>query len=442
MAAATVYVVRLNGNLDRFARSLTTQLDERRKAEQQVDRFFALSLDMLGIAGLHGHFLRVNASFERTLGYSAEELLASPWIDFVHPDDRAATIAEGEKLAQGELTLHFENRYRCKDGSYKWLAWTSVPVVEEGVLYAVARDVTERREFQDQLEAAARAERHAREELQRAQLQMIETEKLAALGRMVAGVAHEINNPLSFVSNNEAVLQRDLKAVQEYLELYRQADGLIEQHAPELLDHLAELDRRADVSYILSHVQEILSRSRQGLGRIQQIVRDLRDFARMDGTEMETADLNASIELTVDIVRVQAKKKGVQIDARLQALPAVACFPAKVNQVILNLLTNAIDACEEGGRVVLSTAAGDDVIRIVVQDNGPGVDPAIRARLFDPFVTTKAPGEGTGLGLSISYGIVQDHGGTIEVESEPGEGSRFTVTLPIRADHAARLQGS
>ena len=442
MAAATVYVVRLNGNLDRFARSLTTQLDERRKAEQQVDRFFALSLDMLGIAGLHGYFLRVNAAFERTLGYTAEELLASPWIDFVHPDDRAATIAEGEKLAQGELTLHFENRYRCKDGSYKWLAWTSVPVVEEGVLYAVARDVTERREFQDQLEAAARAERHAREELQRAQLQMIETEKLAALGRMVAGVAHEINNPLSFVSNNEAVLKRDLKAVQEYLELYRQADGLIEQHAPELFDHMADLDRRADVSYILSHVQEILSRSRQGLGRIQQIVRDLRDFARMDGTEMETADLNASIELTVDIVRVQAKKKGVQIDARLQALPAVACFPAKVNQVILNLLTNAIDACEEGGRVVLSTAAGDDVIRIVVQDNGPGVDPAIRARLFDPFVTTKAPGEGTGLGLSISYGIVQDHGGTIEVESEPGEGSRFTVTLPIRADHAARLQGS
>ncbi len=142
-------------------------------------------------------------------------------------------------------------------------------------------------------------------------------------------------------------------------------------------------------------------------------------------------DLNRGIESTVNIIRGRAKRKGVEVEIDLQPLPPITCSGAKLNQVVMNLLANAIDACGELGKVTVRTRALDGAVEIVVSDDGHGVDASIRDRIFDPFFTTKPPGEGTGLGLSISYGIVREHGGTIEVDSRPGEGSRFTVRLPL-----------
>jgi signal transduction histidine kinase len=142
-------------------------------------------------------------------------------------------------------------------------------------------------------------------------------------------------------------------------------------------------------------------------------------------------DLNAGVESTVNIIQGHAKKKRVTIDKQLTPLPPVTCHPAKVNQVVMNLVGNAIDASPEGGRVTIATRANGSHVSIDVSDSGPGVPDTIRERIFDPFFTTKPPGEGTGLGLSISYGIVRDHGGTIELVSKPGEGARFVVTLPV-----------
>jgi PAS domain S-box-containing protein len=362
----------------------------RRRAEEERDRFFSLSLDLLCIAGMDGHFKRLNLAWERTFGRPIQELLSHPWLDFVHPDDHATTLAEAQKLGEGAVTLHFENRYRCQDGSYKWLAWTCVPAVAEGLIYAIARDMTEQklaesrlREKTKLLETAIAAERTSHEALKEAQGRLVQSEKLAALGHLVAGVAHEINNPLSFTINE---------------------------------------------------LGDLLASCREGLVRIQQIVRDLRDFSRQEsvGDVEESANLNSGIEATLNIARGQAAKHGIEIERDLApSLQPVHCRPAKINQVILNLVLNAIDACGEKGRITVRSRNVTDGVEIQVIDDGTGIDPAIRGKIFDPFFTTKSQGKGTGLGLSISHGIIVEHGGQIRVESEPGRGSAFTVFLPL-----------
>ncbi|MFI5378257.1 MAG: sensor histidine kinase [Tepidisphaerales bacterium] len=300
-------------------------------------------------------------------------------------------------------------------------------------------DVTDRLRFQQQLQeknqelaALASAEREAHIALKKTQGALVQSEKLAGLGQMVAGVAHEINNPLAFVSNNVAVLMRDIHAIKALVDAYRSADGIIEQHAPQVWAQVREQAERIDLIYTLSNLEDLISRSREGLRRIQQIVRDLRDFARLDTGDLQETDLNRGIESTVNIVRGTATKKQVQIDVQLSPLPPVVCYPAKINQVVMNLLANAIDACADNGRVHVRTATEPGGVRIEVIDDGCGIPPDIRTRIFDPFFTTKPPGEGTGLGLSISYGIIEDHRGAIEVDSEAGKGSTFIIHLPLK----------
>jgi two-component system, NtrC family, sensor kinase len=308
-------------------------------------------------------------------------------------------------------------------------------------------DVTEKRRSEEmlerknrQLEEAAIAERAAREALIKAQGQLVQSEKLAGLGQMVAGVAHEINNPLAFVGNNVAVMQRDVGGIRKLLELYKQADGCV---PADLRQRITELEEQIDLTYTLENLEGLFARSREGLRRIQQIVKDLRDFARLDESDLSECDLNAGIASTLNIIQGHAKRKQVRLVTDLAPLPPVTCYPAKINQVIMNLVGNAIDASHDEGEVAIrSRAAGANVI-LEVKDNGSGIPQAIREKIFDPFFTTKPQGEGTGLGLSISYGIVHDHGGEIEVESEEGKGSVFRVTLPVKAvKHPAQEQAT
>ncbi len=413
-------------------------ITQRKRVAEERDRFFTLGLDMVCVSGFDGFFKRVNGAFETTLGYTPQEMMSQRWIEFVHPDDVDATLAEARKLAAGAVTIAFENRYRCKNGTYKWIMWTSVPVTKDQLIYAVARDMTERkraeaelREKNRLLEVAIDSERTAREALQAAQGQLVQSEKLAGLGQMVAGVAHEINNPLSFVSNNVAVLHRDVASLVTLLGLYEKAQTADVEHRHSMMEEIRQTAERIDLPYTISNLAELIDRSRDGLKRIQQIVKDLRDFARLDESDLQEADLNAGIESTINIVRGHAKKRLIEIRTELNPLPPVRCYPAKLNQVMMNLIANAIDASQDEGAVTVRTSAMvDGGVRIDVIDHGQGIDPSIRQRIFDPFFTTKPIGKGTGLGLSISYGIVRDHRGSIDVQSEVGKGSTFSVLLP------------
>jgi signal transduction histidine kinase len=326
-----------------------------------------------------------------------------------------------------------QRQYRRRDGSVVDVEKNATVVELNGrrVLCTIIHDVTERNRAERALQEKHSQLAEAHEQLMRTQSQLVQSEKLAGLGQMVAGVAHEINNPLSFVANNVAVFQRDAKALVRLIQLYGQADEILKQHDGKLLDEIRELSEAVDLAYTTANLDEMLVRSRDGLRRIQQIVKDLRDFARLDESDLHEVDLNAGVESTLNIIQGHAKKKRVTIEKQLTPLPLVACHPAKVNQVVMNLVSNAIDASPEGGKVTVATSPNGNRVKIEVSDMGPGVPDKIRERIFDPFFTTKPPGEGTGLGLSISYGIVQDHGGTIELASKPGEGAHFIVTLPI-----------
>jgi two-component system, NtrC family, sensor kinase len=291
------------------------------------------------------------------------------------------------------------------------------------------------------LRESAVSERQAHEELKKAQSQLVQNEKLAALGQLVAGIAHEINNPLSFVYNNVVVLERDVAALRDLLMLYREAEPLLARERPDVAARLSERAEEIDLTYTLENLDGLTSRSREGLRRIQQIVKDLRAFARLDESDLQETDLNANIVSTLNLIQGEARTRQVALVTELGDLPPLICFPARINQVILNLVVNAIDATPAGGSVTVRTKSAATDVFLEVEDTGTGIDPSIRERIFDPFFTTKPQGKGTGLGLSISYGIIQGHGGSIQLDSVLGKGTCFRIQLPRVAMQKERRTG-
>jgi PAS domain S-box-containing protein len=420
--------------------------EELRRSEERFDLAVRGSRDGIWDWDLATDTVYFSPRWKAQLGYGEHELAPrfEEWESRLHPDDRERALASVRAYLEGRtLDYDLEARLRHKDGTYRWIRARGLALRDAaGKLYRMAgshTDITARKQAERQLaeqnrllEEAARSERAALQALKQAQARMVQTEKLAGLGQMVAGIAHEINNPLSFVINNVAVLQRDAGDILRLLDICQEAAPLVAREQPGLARRAAELREAADLDYTLANLAGLLDRTRDGLRRIQHIVSELRAFARLDEAEVTDADINAGVESTVSIVLGHARRKQVAVTLDLAALPPVTCHAAKINQVVMNLVSNAIDACPHGGAVAVRTRPDADGVRIEVEDNGAGVDPAIRARIFDPFFTTKPIGQGTGLGLSISYAIVHDHGGSIDVQSEPGGGACFVVHLPNR----------
>ncbi len=273
--------------------------------------------------------------------------------------------------------------------------------------------------------------------LRETQAALCQSEKLASVGQLAAGVAHEINNPLAYVTNNLAVLRQDVPAALAVLDKYREGRDALARVEPALAAEAARLEEEADFGYLRENLERLVVKSLEGLQRVRDIVKNLRDFARLDEAELKEADLNAGLTSTVEMIGHEVKKKAIQLRADYGPLPPMACQPGKLNQVFLNLLVNAVQACAHGGTVAVRTKVVSGQAFIEVEDNGSGIKPEHLSHLFEPFFTTKPVGEGTGLGLSLSYGIVRDHGGTIEVESTLGRGTLFRVRLPLQTVRGA-----
>jgi signal transduction histidine kinase len=273
--------------------------------------------------------------------------------------------------------------------------------------------------------------------LRATQATLIQSEKLAGLGRLAAGIAHEINNPLAFVTNNLGVLRRDVPASFNVLDKYRTGRESLSRVEPALAAEVARMEQEIDLAYIQQNLVRQFDHSLQGLARVRDIVRNLLNFARIDEAERRSLDLNAAILGTAEILAHEIKTKQVQFENRFEPVPQVLCHPAKINQVLLNMLLNAIQACQPGGTVSARTRRESAThVLIEIEDNGCGIGSEHLPHIFEPFFTTKPVGQGTGLGLSVSYGIVREHGGSIEVKSEPGRGSLFQIRLPIQCPPA------
>jgi len=252
----------------------------------------------------------------------------------------------------------------------------------------------------------ARVEERTRE-LRDTQTQLMQAEKMKSLGQLVAGVAHELNNPIGFVHAN-------LQLLDEYMHKLADAQG--------------EEDRRRSREAI----EKLLGRSRQGTERVKKIVQDLRTFSRMDQAELQEVDLHEEIDRNLALMEPRFKND-IRVERDYGEIPRVHCFAGQLNQVILNLLMNACDAIERDGTITIRTRPSENGVRLEVQDDGPGIPEHVKSRIFDPFFTTKPVGQGTGLGLSLSHGIVERHGGRIHVDSHPGRGTTFAIELPLEA---------
>jgi signal transduction histidine kinase len=265
------------------------------------------------------------------------------------------------------------------------------------------------------------------------QAALAQTEQLASLGRLAAGVAHEINNPIAYVINNLAVLRRDVQAMLKVLDKYREGREALAFARPELAEQAARLEDEMDLAYFLENHARMFDRSAEGLHRIRAIVQNLRDFARLGEAEYKEADLNASLRSTLEAYRHELEKNELRIETDFRELAPLACRPAKLNQVFSHILQNAIQASDAGGLIEVRTRPdGDGAVLVEVEDHAGGIPPEHLPHIFEPFYTTKPVGGGAGLGLSVSYGIVREHGGSLEVESTVGRGSLFRVRLPLR----------
>lgn len=564
-------------------------------------RLFDLSVDLMCIAGFDGYFKTLNPQFQKTLGYTDEELMTRSLITFMPPDDAAKAQANLARLAGGHPLTDFEARVRCKDGTYHWFAWTAQSSPKEQLIYAVGRDITERKRTEDALrseraflnsiidnipiqvfvkdaetlrfirfnkageellgfsreemlgkgdhdffpneeadffvakdrevidqgklvdipeepiqtryngrrilhtqkipifddqgrpryllgiseditehkeavealeryaedlesarailedqahqladmvyeleaakekaEAATRKLEESNQRLKDNQTQLVQSEKMASLGQLAAGVAHEINNPIGFVTSNLGALTEYTHVFKRLFDAYQVlTDRLTPEQRATLQDALAPIEqicREEDMAFIRDDIDALLSESLSGMYRVTEIVKGLKSFARLDEAEMQHSDINDGITSTLKVVWNELKYKA-DVHTDLQPLPHTLCYPGQLNQVFMNLLINAAHAIEEHGVITITTKAVDGEVVVTVSDTGCGIPEENIPKLFNPFFTTKPVGHGTGLGLSISYGIIQKHDGRIEVTSTEGEGTTFTLYLPIKEDY-------
>lgn len=257
--------------------------------------------------------------------------------------------------------------------------------------------------------------------LEQANKQLLQSEKLAAIGQLAAGVAHEINNPVGYVYSN-------LQTLENYLnDLFRLTDAI---DTAASLEALRQIRHNIDYNYLREDLKDLLSESREGIERVKTIISAMKDFSHIEEEEFKQADLHRGIETTLNVVNNELKYKA-EVVRDFGELPHVECIASQINQVIMNLLVNAAHAIEDFGKITIRTRHQGDSVTLEVEDTGKGIASEHLNRIFEPFFTTKGIGKGTGLGLSLSFNIIKKHNGEIEVHSEPGQGTRFRITLPV-----------
>ena len=365
--------------------------------------------DMVAMVDNERRIRRCNRAFMNFVGCPYPKLISTDWCALLRS---AGLDIDGLEGFSGEL-VHAP--------SQRWLTLKTYSYDEGRGEVITLQDLTEIKLVSQQLSKAY-------QELKSTHSQLLQQEKMASVGQLAAGVAHEINNPMGFISSNLGTMEKYLQRLTGFLEL--QYLG-IERNAPEeLREEIAEARRRFKVDYILGDARSLLAESKDGAERVRTIVQNLKNFSRIDEAQATHVDLNECLESTVTIAWNELKYKAT-LNRDYGELPQVKCRPQQLNQVFLNMLVNAAHAIEKQGMVTIRTRQENDQVTVAIHDTGCGIPEGIRTRIFEPFFTTKEAGKGTGLGLSISYDIIKNHGGAIEVESSAADGTTFTIRLPI-----------
>lgn len=400
-----------------------------------------------------------NRHWFKTFGIKRGAVDKQQWLAIIHPDDRHAVTSAYEKAAAELSKFQIQYRICPQDGGVIWILETAVPRIRQNGTFAglmgCGMDITTQKqaetalaELNTQLEAQVIQRTQAlltanqtleqeknrqtllNRQLQEAQTHLIQSEKMASIGQLAAGVAHEINNPLGYIYSNLNNMKRYL---QDLIKAADMAETLLQQLPADQADVQAfnQFKKMVDLEFLKQDAVDLVEESLEGASRARKIVQDLRDFSRIDKQERALFDLEAGMDATLNIVNNELKYKA-EIIKEYAGLKPFECVGAQLNQVFMNLLVNAAQAIEEFGKIIIRTGyQSPDWLWIEVEDTGQGMSEATKARIFDPFFTTKPVGKGTGLGLSLSYKIIRDHQGRIEVDSTPGQGTRFRIYFPV-----------
>jgi PAS domain S-box-containing protein len=373
-----------------------------RLLQQTADRYLAMINTVPALMYLkdsQSRYVEINEAFCQFAGKSKGQIVGRTDYDIFARDLAEKYIAiDRQVLTTGREIINQEEKYTASDGTLRWVSTTKVPLRGangwiDGVV-GLTQDVTEQHRHQTQL---------------------MQSEKLAGIGTLAAGVAHEINNPIGYINSNLNTMKRYLEKVHAYLQ------GLAHPN----------LQQQAAIGEIMADFDDAIDESIEGTGRVKSIVVDLKSFSRVDRAEKEYANLNEGIESTLNVVWNELKYK-CKVNKEFGKLPELFCMPNQLNQVFMNILVNAGHAITgDSGIIRINTCADEHNIHVSIRDNGCGIPEEHLKRIFEPFFTTKDVGKGTGLGLSLSHDIIKKHKGTLEVKSKVGEGTEFVITLPL-----------
>jgi len=420
--------------LTRHRKQLEILVDERTAELQSTHRDLAAFMENASVGILRsadGKVVRHNKKFAEMFVPDAANVVGRPTRDFFGSQAEYQSLVDSifPTLAQGQ-PFHQELMLRRLDGSSLWaqvIAYASDLERPGAGAWWLVQDRSEVRRAQEALESNYAHVKEINSRLEEAQNQLLQSEKMASIGQLAAGVAHEINNPVGFVNSNLGALRRYTEGLLRLVAAYEADESAL---AAGQRAQLAALKKEVDLDYLREDLPALLAESADGLGRVKRIVQDLKDFSRVDNADWSEADLNAGLDSTLNVVNSEVKYKA-EIRKNYGTLPPVRCLAAQLNQVFMNFIVNAAHAIEDHGVITLSTGHSGDWVWVEVADTGCGMSPEVQSRIFEPFYTTKPVGKGTGLGLSLSFSIVQKHKGLIKVKSAPGQGSALRVWIPV-----------
>jgi len=405
-------------------------------------------------------FVRVNRARAKLSKTTPENMIGKTDFDFFSEEEAKKAFEDDRQIMQsGKPIIGKLERITDAEGKEHWFSVIKVPWCDEqgkviGVV-GISRDITEQKKIEKLIgryaEEVKRAKENAEknsknlartikelklanEKLKQTQSQLLQQEKMASIGQLAAGVAHEINNPTGFVSSNLGTMgeyvEDLMKVFEKYDKLYDFCKKLEDERIASLLREIEDAKESIDLDFILEDFNKVIEESKEGMQRIKKIVQNLKDFSHPGEEKLTYVDVNKAIESTLSIVWNELKYKA-EVIKEYGEIPEIKGYPQQLNQVFMNMLINAAQAIKEKGRIRIKTYAEDKNIFIEISDTGVGMSEEVMSHIFEPFFTTKEVGRGTGLGLSMSYGIIKKHNGEIKVKSKIGEGTTFTVKLPL-----------
>ncbi|MFA5825950.1 MAG: ATP-binding protein [Gallionellaceae bacterium] len=416
---------------------------ERQRLSEAVEQ----ALEAIVLTDAEQRMIYVNPAYTHLFGYSAQEVIGQS-VDLLAVADSSYPMPpQVTGIAHEQGSFSGEVQRRSKDGRTILVLLNVATIRDEhneitGYVGTMS-DLTEHKRIE--LEARQRMVEltHANAELlelnaklEQAQSQLMQSEKMASIGVLAAGVAHEINNPIGYVNSNLGTLEKYLANIFVVLNKYEATEALIAAGNP-LLEELCQIKAKVDLNYIREDSKSLIAESHQGLERVKKIVLDLKDFSHSESEDKwREEDIHHGLDSTLNVIWNELKYK-CEVTKEYGVLPPVECLLSQLNQVFMNLLVNAAQAIETRGTITIRTGTRKDQVWIEIADTGKGIPPENLSRVFDPFFTTKPVGQGTGLGLSVSFSIIQKHHGEIEVESTPGKGTVFRVILPVKQPASA-----